>query len=1008
MRPIHAIVLLLVLAALVGGLWLLLGQGAGGSRAAGPVPLELLPGGEEDAPAGVLARPEALAGGATSEEAAGRSIAAEPAASAAGAGDAADAPALTGRVVDAFGRPVAAARVFAADGARGGFMPAIDTIDPETMPFIQRVEGESGPDGRFALGRAPGRGALRVAVRAPGFAPLRVVRELSAQAPADLGDLVLEASVVLSGKVVDSAGRAVAGAELFGLPLDAPGLVVLVVGGGGGRLSTTDASGAFRIDELAAGPYRLQVRHPEHPDRDVEGATEEPGEVLGGLLITLADGFRISGSVAGLQGRDPAAYLVRASAASGGKNELFGPFGEERQGALAADGAFVLRGLRGERDYTLSVVEAGAGGGRFGNERSAPVVARAGSDGVLLTLRSGLTLTFRAVDAKSGAPVTRYEVEAGGGWRQRLDGADGLPFSEHPDGLFRHEGVELTGGADTLEVRVSSEHHATWTRADVPVPPGGVVDLGTITLQPVPVVTVRVVDAAGGEPIAGARVALAGVGDPERSFPGLRRARARIGRGDQGGESTRGRTDANGLAELKSLPGELCILRATHESYADYESAPIQLPALGGASEEVRMLRGGTVVVLAVDAGGRPVADVAIEHEAPGEEGALRWGGGGERTDADGRAVYERLAPGRHRFKVSEADQGGGVLVETVVVLPGGASTLQPGWEEVGVSEGEQSEITLVVPPRGGLRGIVTENGRPLVGASLTLSPARADDERGGAQLLRLRGFGLGSDPTKTDGEGRYRIEDQKVGDYVLSVTHPTRAMPSEFEVSIDEGLGEFNPALEIAVVEGRVLDESGRPVSGARVRVERAGADAGPQRAQRAGLMAISRGGGQVSISSGPADSSTTTDADGRYRLRGVLPGVDLRVRAEAADLQPAASAPFQVRPDQTRGGTDLRLVHGGGLNLRVLRADGQPASFCDVRISFEGELAEGEEKVEDRRQFVQQGGAVAFDGLRPGPWLVSVRSVAFDGGSPAPDPAPRRVAVVAREVLELEMRLP
>ena len=54
-----------------------------------------------------------------------------------------------------------------------------------------------------------------------------------------------------------------------------------------------------------------------------------------------------------------------------------------------------------------------------------------------------------------------------------------------------------------------------------------------------------------------------------------------------------------------------------------------------------------------------------------------------------------------------------------------------------------------------------------------------------------------------------------------------------------------------------------------------------------------------------------TKTDADGRFRLRGVEPGVELVLSADGASIQPFRSQPLVVDADEIRNTPDL--VPGG-----------------------------------------------------------------------------------------------
>jgi len=154
---------------------------------------------------------------------------------------------VVGRVVDRGGRPVEGASVRLDLGA------VLALADEHDLPVGLALEDEATTDaeGRFALTEPP-RGRLRLSVRAAGYAPL-VQRSLTLppEGEHDLGDLELAEGALLSGRVVDAAGRPVEGARLF----DAHGQEGFVTTGmrSARPLAVTLADGSFRVESLACG-----------------------------------------------------------------------------------------------------------------------------------------------------------------------------------------------------------------------------------------------------------------------------------------------------------------------------------------------------------------------------------------------------------------------------------------------------------------------------------------------------------------------------------------------------------------------------------------------------------------------------------------------------------------------------------------------------------------------------------------------------------------------------------
>ncbi len=163
---------------------------------------------------------------------------------------------VRGRVRDEHGRPLAGARV----AAEGFFhaQAAVATRDSR--------EARSGADGSFALAGLRSDIGHSLLVEAQGRAAAR--RELEAgAAEIDAGELVLARETVLSGVVIDPAGRPVAGIEVVlreAEPEPVPGaggLDVAVRVQGRERRATTTALGTFLFEGLAPQPFTLALAH---------------------------------------------------------------------------------------------------------------------------------------------------------------------------------------------------------------------------------------------------------------------------------------------------------------------------------------------------------------------------------------------------------------------------------------------------------------------------------------------------------------------------------------------------------------------------------------------------------------------------------------------------------------------------------------------------------------------------------------------------------------------------
>jgi len=299
------------------------------------------------------------------------------------------------------------------------------------------------------------------------------------------------------------------------------------------------------------------------------------------------------------------------------------------------------------------------------------------------------------------------------------------------------------------------------------------------------------------------------------------------------------------------------------------------------------------------------------------------------------------------------------------------------------------------------LAGTVLEAGRPLAGAEVSL---REKHEGGGEGLpggMRMMSFGGGPQEgvAHTDGRGRYRLTDLKEGDYVLSVDHPTRTMPSEFDVLIRAGDNRFDPELSLSILTGRVTDLDGEPLAGVRMTAERApDPDAPQQRTMIFAVMIEANEGGAVTITDDGQVEPGFTDADGRYELRGVTPDVELVVRASGSDVRAATSEPLKVAKDAVERGVDFELEPAGKIHATVVNASDQPLGFSLVQAEpLDDQEGDGERGMSDDK------GVANLGGLEPGRYEVWARN--FQSGGETPREV---VDVLPGEAVEVRLRMP
>jgi protocatechuate 3,4-dioxygenase beta subunit len=893
---------------------------------------------------------------------------------------------VRGRVLDENGAPIEGARVVVSDHPS---LP-LDFARGSTAAFLRRFAATSDADGVFRVaGPAPG-APLCVSARASGYAPFSADAVAAPRTGAELEPIVLQRGAILVGIVLDADGRPVGGARLTVLDPAAPAR--LPDGPRSADAHTRD-DGRFRLDELACGPWRILVSAERHPARVFDGVAGVPGAEVADLELRLGRGAPLAGRVLGAPESEIGSLQViaRLAPVPGAAPEP----SEPRAARVERDGRFQLAGLEPEREYDVQAFDDSGyepENALVGHApRSAVVRARAGELAVVLRWSAGASLSFRVLDARTRAPLTEFGVRSRSSPDEELAAPSGAGSRTHPDGRARIDGLGL-GSAPSLELAIDAPGYESF-QATVALAPDAETDLGEILLAPSAAVIVRVADAASSAPLAGARAWLLRE-EPGAPRGGLRvllaAARHREGEGADGyvpqGIAT-ARSGADGVATLPSREGETCTLRVEAEGYGAYEVAGLSLPRGRVVEHEARLEREGRVAVLVLDAAGAPLEGVEIDHVAPEERDEpyvpLPPGLGERvRTGPDGRVTIGGLGAGLHRVRVDErralartAPGGRGGVQEGRLVLPS-----DPDWRDVRVAAGETSELEIRVAARASVVGKVSEDGAALAGATVSLEHVREGaDAPAGFEThppAALR--------TRTSGRGEYRLSELSAGRYRVRVEHATRAMPAELEVELAPGENALDIALDVATIRGRVTTAEGAPLEGVSVRARAAGEPA------------------DELAHAGPDAAGARTDADGRYALRGVAPGVELVVVAAGGGFQEARSRPLSVGAGREREGVDLALERGGALEIGVRLASGAPASAGLVRATFAG--AEG---AEPRVALVRSGVAV-LEGCKPGRWSLRVVRVLGEDGNPLEaGAAPREVDVVAGQTARVTLEL-
>ncbi|MBM3973566.1 MAG: carboxypeptidase regulatory-like domain-containing protein [Planctomycetes bacterium] len=1017
---------------LATGVWLALGSGAPTPLPAPAAALGESPAAPASAPPPTEAAPLAPANAPAPERVAG----------VVGSGVDERNPGLKGRVVDPDGRPLAGVVVSAAPGlgfanGNGRFDPeSFDARDMEDMvdgggfdpaamlrsvreQLTDRVEVKTDAEGRF---RVVAKGSSRgVSLRAlgRGFAVLDRRFDRPKDVDVDVGDLQLQAAGIVSGRVLTANGAPVIGARvdrvqewegriMMGMDFDIPELGEVEVLRGGEAVITDD-SGNFELAHVAPGDLTLRARHPEHPTAKTQPMTVQAGGELRGVLVTMAVGGVIAGVVAGLPADAKGLQVMAArkpqmpqndANGMGGMAGMMGGMGfdldamldeagigfGERTATIGPDGRFELRGLARE---TYRVWVARTGGGFAGSTVcSARVEAQPGGN-VTLRYDAGVTVTFTVADAKSGTAVERMTV------RDRLRGgvgmADIMGLWGGMGGMNNRRASDYPGGAVTvanlrpkanqkLSLTIEALGYAPLERGDIELPKGGNLDLGSLKLDPVPVLTVTVVNAIDGKPIQGASVAFASQqgGDEMAAIRrGIPRQWRRFVPGGAAGGLAQGRTDRDGRITL-NRPAQQSTIEVEARGFAPFASEALAFGAEGPSEYTAKLVIGGIAQVAVVDPADKPVVGAMVEHRAPDGETAQK------RTDAQGLARFEHLTPGSHQFRLG-APNGGmrGMFAMRMGGQNGGANAqgapAEEPWTWAPIADQQTTAVKLTKTPTATLRGIVRENGVALAGARVAFreGPAAGEgdaiqDAFGGmAEAFGgggRGGRGGGGRNQRTDDMGVYQMAELPEGEHRLRVTHGARAMPTMVTIFLRNGENVVDVDLDMTTVRGVVKDSTGKPIEGARIRVRRPRAGDDPAAAIGDAVEGILPGMNM----GGGAGGTIRTDAQGAFEVRGVDPDVELELQASAKDF---ASAAVKVTPARgaTTAAPEVVLAGAGKVRVSVTGNNG----FGAVRARWLGA-----EPAPAPALGVLRRGKGTIEGLRPGPWEITLESMESLGG--------------------------
>jgi uncharacterized GH25 family protein len=841
-------------------------------------------------------------------------------------------PTFRGRVLSDLGLPVV--------GADVRFERSIDRNLVNLLAGARGGPTVTDENGRFELQGSPGE-KVTLVVGADGFTEINDEDFVLPEDPdVPLEDIFLLPSLWLWGQVTDDRGQPLPGATLARVD---PGRNPWEMRWNNADPDAiADENGEFQLPREPVGPWTFKVRAEGYLTGTFEGEGRQAGRSAVPLEFQLLPGKTVSGKLAKLPEDKRETTVVRALPQGEG---VFREMTSDLAGTsdVAPDGAWSISGLDPEREYKVVASATDIGPGAMfsgGGERSAPEFLFPSDQEIELEYRAGTELLFQVLDARTKEPVENFRTRFGQPFASKdlLDG-QGEPRQYFKDGQARfadlHEEDKMPWGNSQPSLEIQASGYLRYINDEIELAAGDTIDLGTILLEPVPMLRFKVVDRRDGDPVKNARVQITPMDNGLMPFL----------RGNESLLGNRGfaaKTDDDGHAEVTSLGTTPSKLEISKGGYAPYYQSDFVADA-SGQELEIALSKGGDVVVLVRDAGGNPVPDVDVIHRRPSEPEGRET----EQSNDQGRVRYRRLEPGTHRFRLARSWQA--------TEPPDG----EEGWVDVAVFDEGELEVVLAAKSLGRVSGRVFLGGRPLAGAEIDFTSVEEDGE----QNWNFGRGQKGSTEDETDAEGKYSVPNLRYGDYVATVTHPSLSMGHPVELEIARPEVAFDVQIPITGIRGRVLDHRGRPVPGVSLRISSTDESEEERVANRFRRRFFNQG----------RNDDTRTRDDGTFEFQGVPADTSLRVRVDSELWFGPSSEVVKVDAGEVHEGLELEVIEAASVDIAVELPGDQRWGWAQIRaIPEEVEVPEGYPKPDERQDGSWGGQNAKLEGLPPGRWKI------------------------------------
>jgi protocatechuate 3,4-dioxygenase beta subunit len=485
---------------------------------------------------------------------------------------------------------------------------------------------------------------------------------------------------------------------------------------------------------------------------------------------------------------------------------------------------------------------------------------------------SGVVLDARTADYISGADVSLEPVNRDGLYQMTGVGPGG---SSDESGMFLISGV--APGEYTLSV--SSEGYVRFESAPFLVPEGIEVKDRKVELVRGAVVSGRITRTGSSEAIEGAAVNIT------NNDEGGGHMAIFVGDGGPG----MAQTDGNGEYSLTGLKDGTWTVKVTHPDYAA-ASREVEIINLQDLTDiDLELAAGGTVVGTVTGKDGKPLAEMTVTNMTmqmmmSGEQHLARSG----TTDGNGQYRLTGVAPGA--CTLSLTDNG----------MPFGAKATR----DITVVDGQETTCDFNLRETTGIvmAGRLLRGGKPLSNASITLFPQNADWKDVMGRMKEV----------VTDEHGSFDVDGLEPGKYwgQLDDVKFEFTVPDTPTVAMD---------LEIpdTLVHGTVRNlDTNDPVPFVDVSI----------------VVPDAAGGNDIASTMAQFLGQSTTDANGRFELRGIPAGTyELRLSNPAftAHAEPITISDL---PSPPPGSWSLEPAQTGTFEGTVKDGDGNPVQ--DARL--------------------------------------------------------------------------